>query len=181
MSMKPDDETLDPTLRRVVETLRAPVTGRRDLAARVLAEARRPAWRRGAAWITEPRAVRISPLAGLAIAAGLAGLLVLTRPAAPPAVAPAPPAPVVRFAIQAPGASTVALVGDFNDWDAQATLLQPAAGDDGLWTVEVPLAPGRHEYAFLVDGSEWRATAHAAPAADDFGRPNAVIHVTRRS
>lgn len=180
MSMMRENEPLDPALRRVVEALREPVTGPADLPARVLRAARRPTWRRAADWAVEPRNVRVSPLGMLALAAGVAALLVLGRPATPAAPTAAATS-VVRFAIQAPEAASVALVGDFNDWDAGATLLRPAAGDDGLWTVEVPLSAGRHEYAFIVDGTEWRATAHAAPVADDFGRPNAVVLVPRNS
>jgi 1,4-alpha-glucan branching enzyme len=42
-----------------------------------------------------------------------------------------------RFALWAPNASSVAVVGDFNAWDPQAHPLQPL-GDSGLWSVFVP-------------------------------------------
>jgi 1,4-alpha-glucan branching enzyme len=74
----------------------------------------------------------------------------------------------------------VALVGDFNDWDTGATQLRTTASG-GLWTVEVPLAPGRHRYAFVVDGEEWRPdpAAPRAPGAD-FGTPSSVVTVVER-
>ena len=131
-------------------------------------------------WAFAPRTIRVSPAGMLALAAGIAALVVFGR-TTPPAATPPVPVKVVRFALQAPEASTVALVGDFNDWDTGATPLRPAAGSDGLWTIEVPLSVGRHEYAFVVDGTEWRATADAAPTTDDFGRPNAIVLVTRSS
>ena len=54
------------------------------------------------------------------------------------------------FFCQAPRAKQVSLVGDFNDWDANATPMvrQP----DGRWMVSLELSHGYHEYLFLVDG-----------------------------
>jgi hypothetical protein len=83
----------------------------------------------------------------------------------------------VQFVLVAPGASRVALVGDFNDWDPDTTPLRQA--DDGhMWTVELPLAPGRHTYAFVVDGNRW-VQDESAPLApeDEFGVRNSVVLV----
>jgi 1,4-alpha-glucan branching enzyme len=57
--------------------------------------------------------------------------------------------PVV-FICLAPEAQAVAVVGDFNKWDAAAHPLtrQP----DGAWRAEVPLHHGHHHYLFIVDG-----------------------------
>jgi 1,4-alpha-glucan branching enzyme len=68
------------------------------------------------------------------------------------------------------------VVGDFNHWDVHATpLRRPAAG--GQWHAAVKLTPGRHVYAFVVDG-RW-VPDPAAPRAvdDDFGSPNSVLTV----
>ena len=87
---------------------------------------------------------------------------------------------VVQFVLVAPAAREVALVGDFNDWDTHATPLR-ATASDGLWTVEVPLAPGRHRYAFVVDGEEWRSDPGAPRASGaDFGTPSSVVTVAER-
>jgi len=82
----------------------------------------------------------------------------------------------VQFVLVAPSAKSVALVGDFNDWDAATTPLVRSAA--GVWSGTVTLAPGRHLYAFVVDGTRWVADP-AAPQAlgDDFGTPNSVITV----
>jgi hypothetical protein len=56
----------------------------------------------------------------------------------------------VVFAVAAPDQATVALVGDFNDWDPQATLMQPVGG--GIYEATVALAPGEHAYKFVIDG-----------------------------
>lgn len=86
----------------------------------------------------------------------------------------------VRFVVAVPGARRVTLVGTFNDWNPEATPLRPEAAGK-VWVVEVPLEPGRHEYAFVVDGERWLADP-SAPAADgDFGVPNSVVTVAGRS
>jgi 1,4-alpha-glucan branching enzyme len=85
----------------------------------------------------------------------------------------------VEFVLRTSADSTVALVGDFNDWDPSATPLRPTA--DSLWSVVVPLRPGRYHYTFVVDGTQWRRDP-AAPQAmeDDFGTPTSVITVAQR-
>ena len=87
---------------------------------------------------------------------------------------------LVRFELSAPTASRVALVGSFNRWNPGATPLErdPATGK---WMVSLHLPPGRHVYAFVVDGDV--TTDPAAPrAADaDFGTPNSVVLVSGRS
>src|SRR6266511_2222121 len=84
---------------------------------------------------------------------------------------------MVQFVLVAPQASTVAVVGDFNDWDPSRTPLRAEAAG-GVWSVNVPLRSGAHQYAFVVDGKDWRPDP-AAPRAvtDDFGAPNSVIFV----
>jgi 1,4-alpha-glucan branching enzyme len=64
------------------------------------------------------------------------------------------PTPIPRwnpnlFVIAAPGAKSVAIVGDFSAW--QPLPLSDPDGD-GIWSAIIPLPPGRYEYAFLVDG-----------------------------
>lgn len=73
------------------------------------------------------------------------------------------------------GGTAVSLVGDFNDWDVNAV---PLTLDNGVWSTTLPLAPGRHVYAFVVNGKRWIADPRAPQAPDaDFGRPGSVILV----
>lgn len=142
-------------------------------------------------WWGRPRAMRISPLAGLASAAAFAGLvalgtLALTRRTAEgpvPALASVPSAvpdtvQVVRFIFVEHDAESVSLVGDFNAWTKGATPLRPT-GAPGVWAATVSLEPGRHEYAFIVNGKRWRADPLAMKTRDDFGTESSVIHVAR--
>ena len=82
----------------------------------------------------------------------------------------------VQFMLVAPSATRVALVGEFNDWDATATPMVRAAG--GAWHVALPLASGRHVYAFIVDGSSWVADPQAPLAPERwYGARNSVLLV----
>jgi 1,4-alpha-glucan branching enzyme len=81
-----------------------------------------------------------------------------------------------QFLLVARGAASVALVGDFNDWDPARTPMR--AAHQGVWTTVVPLTPGRYRYAFLVNGSQWLADPTAPRALDDeFGTPSSVVTV----
>jgi len=153
----------DESIERVVRELMRPVPSSPDLDARimhrVLAE-RRPA----------PSRV-IWPLAALAAAAGLAAVAVFGTSARGRPVA---------FTLVAPRASSVAIVGDFNDWNPHATPLVRTGS--GAWEARVRLAPGQYNYAFVVDGATW-VPDPAAPknAVDDFGSPNSVVTVAGAS
>jgi 1,4-alpha-glucan branching enzyme len=73
----------------------------------------------------------------------------------------------------------VSLVGDFNQWDAHATPMRQL-GDGRLWLVEVPLPPGRHVYAFVVDGDVTPDPAAPRAGEEDFGTPSSVVLVGAR-
>ncbi|HET7550746.1 MAG TPA: isoamylase early set domain-containing protein [Gemmatimonadaceae bacterium] len=77
------------------------------------------------------------------------------------------------FSIAAPGADRVSLVGDFNQWHAGVTPLRPMA-DGRTWAVQLALPPGRHVYAFVVDGKIVPDPNAPRAADDDFGVPNSV-------
>jgi len=136
-------------------------------------------------WRTE-WIIRISPRGGVAIAAGIAALIAVSsvvgsrissRSQQPSVTAQArDTVQLVRFVFVDSGASSVALVGDFNEWTRGATRLQ-RSGAPGVWTVSVPLTPGRHEYAFIVNGSRWVADPLAVKSSDDFGTESSVIRI----
>lgn len=173
-------ESEDQLVARIADELRRPVRLDPGFDARVMAQVRAHP-RRRRAWFLRPRAVSVSPLGGLALAATLAALVVgatlavlRVRPAAGPVLATANAVP---FVLYAPDARSVAVVGDFNDWDTAATPLQPT-GSAGAWVVTVPLHPGRYRYGFVIDGTRWLADPGAPRAPDDdFGTPNSVLTV----
>jgi len=171
----------DDALNRMIDRLRQPVEMDPRLDGRVMERVRSRGFAARAAlaweWLRTPRTLAISPIAGLGLAAAVAAFIWVLPPRAAQNEAPiAPDATPVQFIVVAPGAASVSLVGDFNDWDARLTPMR--AGRDGrLWTVTVPLTAGRHRYAFLVDGVRWLADPSAPRAPDDFGTPSSVVTV----
>lgn len=153
-------------------------------------------------WLLEPMQVQVRPAAALAVAAIVVGLGVIAaiglrersgarhlspgegRPIAASqgeAEESAGSPPVIRFVVVAPQASRVSLVGDFNGWDPEAApmhRLVSGGGTGDTWAIAVPVPRGRHVYAFVVDGKEWKADPHAPLAPEDgFGVRNSVIVV----
>jgi hypothetical protein len=145
--------------------------------------------------------VPLAAAAGLALAAGLAGYAIRgdgsrtpTGAELPTAAAPATGATAMlvsadratrtadrtvatQFVLDSPRAARVSLVGDFNGWDPEATPLVRDSSS-GIWTATVPLLPGRHVYAFMVDGTAWTLDPRAPTAQDpDFGTPSSVVLV----
>lgn len=90
-----------------------------------------------------------------------------------PAIAAAAP---VTFEVNAPGAASVYLAGDFNAWNPTGRLMTDDDGD-GVFTATVELAPGRYAYKFVIDGT-WKEDPSAAEFVDDgFGGKNSVVVV----
>lgn len=69
--------------------------------------------------------------------------------------------PKREFALSAPRARRVCLVGDFTHWEEHPIAMKK--NRLGLWKAKVPLQSGTYHYRFLVDG-EW---------TDD---PNCTLH-----
>ena len=197
------DPDLDSYVEWVAREARRPVVVDPMAVQRVMSLVRReprparrtPLWR----WVLAPRSLPLSPIVGTALAAGLVGIGILLghflfdrgghqyATGRPPAVADST-APArsssdtntIKFVLVAPHASTVSVVGDFNDWDAQATPMTRTSAS-GTWSVALRLPAGRHVYAFVVNGehgTKWVADP-AAPLApeDGLGAPNSVVLV----
>lgn len=86
----------------------------------------------------------------------------------------------VRFAVWAPNAENIHLIGDFNDWNKQICPLQNLGGC-GIWTTFVPgLAQGNH-YKFHISS---RHNAYQMDKADPFAfyqeRPPKTASVVSR-
>lgn len=58
-----------------------------------------------------------------------------------------------RFSLLASYAHSVALAGNFNEWNIAS---HPLTKDErGIWRIEIYLATGKYEYKFMVD-QEWK-------------------------
>lgn len=138
-------------------------------------------------WLLQPHPVRVPPLAA-GLAAAAVAVVILLPGGAPVGREPTPQlggmvAPstdtllFVQFRVEAPGAQSVAIAGDFTGWKP-AHHLEDLNGD-GVWTGRVPVRPGVHSYMFVIDGSEWITDPDAERYLDDgFGNRNAVLAVT---
>ena len=79
------------------------------------------------------------------------------------------------FAITAPGALSVQLMGDFTHW--QEHPISMGKGTDGIWRTTVELAPGTHHYRFFADG-EWRDDPECTlRAPNPYGGENMIRQV----
>jgi hypothetical protein len=174
---------------RMVESFRttapsavAPAWLEQEIMADIEALPRRGALARMLEWLMNPTPVRVSPLTTALVAAAFTAVLLLPQGRtevalpAPAAVAGVEPVVYVQFVLEAPGARSVSLAGDFSDWEASVTLADQ--NEDGLWTARVPVRPGVYSYMFLVDGTEWQTDPRADRYQDDgFGNRNAVLAV----
>lgn len=136
-----------------------------------------------AARLTTPMTISFSPLtASLALVCLiLSGSLLLNmqfrnQPTAISTGVPTNSVPVV-FRFQAADARSVAVMGSFNRWDPQGyeMMQDPETGD---WNLRVDLAPGKHDYVFLVDGKTIVPDPQAdISKADDYGHKNSIIFI----
>jgi chromosome partitioning protein len=81
-----------------------------------------------------------------------------------------------RFTIQAPYATEVRLVGDFNRWSLnQGKVME--RDERGVWMTVVPLQEGEHQYRFMVDGKWTQDPDNPRDTENAFGELNSVITV----
>jgi len=151
---------------RVIRELRRPVAIDPTLDERVMREV---------AEIPPARRRRLLPtLWASLVAAAVLGAVLIAHPWSRGGEASS--ADLLQFVLVAPQAASVSLVGDFNDWDPKRSPMQTA---QGVWATALRLTPGRYRYAFLVNGTEWRADPAAPSARDDeFSTPSSVVTVS---
>ena len=80
---------------------------------------------------------------------------------------------MVAFALEFPAAEEVYLTGDFNVW-ARSTLPMRRNPQTSRWEKSLPLAPGRYEYKFVVDGKWIHDPQAAENVPNTFGTLNSV-------
>jgi hypothetical protein len=180
-SLRTDVEVSDAWRARVLREVESLPTPRRSTTPRVLGvDARTPPRSARQLHAGRPRRGRLvlgGVAAAILIAAGVIRYGTSERGTRTRAAVPPSPVTVNEyFSIAAPGAARVSLVGDFNRWQAGATPLS-RLGDGESWGVRLALPPGRHVYAFVVDGKLVADPSAPRAADDDFGFPNSVALV----
>lgn len=189
--MRDDDNV---KIRDVARALREPVRVDASFNERVMHAVREmPKHSRLSFWrrFAMPRTITVRPVAASLIAASLIVFALvglwhvsddLDQAAKPIAKAIFPPkvAPDqhVQFVLVAPDAKKVAVVGDFNGWDASHSAYQAQHRGGGVWAVLATVPVGHHRYSFVVDDSLWVADPTAPRVVDnDFGTTNSAIVV----
>jgi hypothetical protein len=136
-----------------------------------------------------------SSIVGISLAAGIGGITTLSVVAPETRTAASGLSPVVlgdtvvstlrdtlrlvRLMFDAPDARRVAVAGDFNRWDADATTLTRERGSRS-WSVTLALRDGEHRYAFVVDGTRWVPDPRAGRTArGEDGRIYSLLNVSR--
>ena len=82
----------------------------------------------------------------------------------------------VKFSCKMPKAKSISVTGSFNKWSKRKNKMKKST--TGLWSCSVKLKPGRYEYRFVVNGSEWANDPKAKECCpNDQGGLNCVVHV----
>jgi hypothetical protein len=147
------------------------------------AEAAQRKTERPRSWWMRPRAISRAPIMSFAMAAGFAALVALSTLAATRSRGVASmfaqhktdTVHVIRFVYHDATAHQISVVGDFNGWGA--TEFPLISNADGVWTATVALPSGAHEYAFVVDRTQWVADPTALSSRDEFGTPTSRLRV----
>ncbi len=92
----------------------------------------------------------------------------------------------IVFRYYAPSARQVTLAGNFNNWggtqgggryDPGIDPMSDTDGD-GVWTIVVPLPPGRYQYKFVIDGGvRWEKDPNNLDTGTEGGIENSLIVV----
>ena len=80
---------------------------------------------------------------------------------------------LIEFEIFSPASNIVEIAGTFNDWTPSKLPLK--RDKNGVWKGKINLAPGRHEYKVVFDGSSWELDPKREAIATNLGANNLLI------
>lgn len=199
------EHELDPFIEEIAGELKRPVRFDSSFESRVMAALDPSAAslpmnsKPSTPWLLRPRPFYVSPLAGLAVAAGLVAVITMsvlrTAPVQlanqitpdsalvlpsntvlPVSNGRAPALYAAPFTYIDRNAKSVAVVGSFNDWDATKNVLKQT--NDSVWSANILLGAGRYEYQLVVDG-KWIADPSSQQSSNsEFGAANSVLIVS---
>lgn len=82
------------------------------------------------------------------------------------------------FCVWAPNATKVSVIGDFNNWDAEAHPLQPRWDKSGIWEGFIPGVATAELYKYHITGYKGRITVKGDPFANRWERRPATSSLT---
>ncbi|MFH1319442.1 MAG: glycogen-binding domain-containing protein [Bacteroidota bacterium] len=81
---------------------------------------------------------------------------------------------IAEFSLYYPDAKTVALAGNFNDWEKESLFLK---SKKGLWKLKIKLPRGKYEYVYIIDGKKIMPDSTKENIPDGFGGVNSLLEV----
>ena len=86
----------------------------------------------------------------------------------------------VRFAVWAPHALAVSVVGDFNNWDAGANPMERSSSDGEIWVTHIPGLQEGDIYKYAITGADGSQILKSDPYAfSSEVRPNTASRLTK--
>ncbi len=80
-----------------------------------------------------------------------------------------------EFTLEHASATKVSIVGSFNDWNKDAN---PMALENGTWKARINLKPGKHEYQFVINDTDWITDPKQDKSAENkYEGKNSVIEI----
>lgn len=103
--------------------------------------------------LSSARRSTTTPIAARAASVATAAAIVTQTPLQAVANSTADVLPIAKqFVFNNRVAHSVSVIGDFNMWNPESARMTRSADGD-LWSATLPILPGRHMYAFMVDDS----------------------------
>lgn len=76
------------------------------------------------------------------------------------------------FQLELPEAHSVSLLGDFNEWDHTKNAMKKSK--NGVWKVEIKLAPGEYQFLYFVDENRWLTDDQCPRITSEVGTENSI-------
>lgn len=177
----PDADSIQKLTERTMDRIHTMAVPGRSQAPRVLAmPSGRKEWRSRTAFVAvAAAAVFIAGLAlGLRISHAVPELSAGSTIASASGAADTEQTVTVRFVLEAPEATSVRLVGDFDGW-TEPGYAMTVSGSPGLWEVSVQLEKGKvYVYNFVLDGETWITDPAVRTRVDDgFGGAGSLLRL----
>ena len=81
----------------------------------------------------------------------------------------------VTFLLKDEKATSVSVVGEFNDWDKDKHSL---INENGEWKLAVALPKGRHEYKFVLNNTDWIVDPACGESVEDkYGGRSSIVEI----
>lgn len=83
----------------------------------------------------------------------------------------------ILFQYYSPSARKVQIAGEFNNWEygTSEKAINLKKDKEGVWSIILPLKPGRYKYKFVIDEKFWEKDPNGEDANDADGNSLIVV------